>query len=77
MPKQMDHAAYQKRMKKASEASLRYILKDAREAIEAQPFGENAGYYADEIHYAAMELRRRGDNASPLPPLVKDIGIPS
>jgi hypothetical protein len=75
--KQMDHAAYQRKCRGLPEASLRYILKDAKEAIDAQPFGENAGYYADEIHYAAMELRRRGQEASDLPPLVKDIGIKS
>jgi hypothetical protein len=34
-------------------------MKDCREAIAAMPDGENAGYYMDEIHYCAMELRRR------------------
>jgi len=75
--KVMNHADYQKRLKRASDESLRYIMKDAREAIDAQPFGENAGYYADEIHYAAAELRRRGQAASGIPPLVKAIGIES
>lgn len=59
MQKKMDHAAYQKRLKTKSDAELRFIIKDANEALKAMPDGENAGYYADEIHYASMELQRR------------------
>ena len=59
--KQMNHAEYQKNLKKKNEDQLRYIIKDARETVEAMPMGENAGYYADEIHYAAMELKGRGE----------------
>lgn len=55
----MDHAAYQKKVKKYSDASLLYIIGDCQKAIEAYPEGHKAGYYADEISYCAMELRRR------------------
>ena len=58
--KHMDHAEYQRRLKSKSVAQLRYICKDAWEAIHAMPGGENEGYYADEIHYAVTELRNRG-----------------
>lgn len=57
MKKQMNHAACQKAMKTRSDAELHYIIKDAGEARDCG--GENAGYYADEVHYAAMELARR------------------
>jgi cytochrome c5 len=59
MPKIMDHGDYQKRVKKMDEAALVYVMQDARNAIEAMPHGENAGYYSDEIHYCGMELTRR------------------
>jgi len=55
----MDHAAYQKACKTKSLDSLRYIIKDAAEAMQAMPNGYKAGYYADEIHYCHAELRRR------------------
>lgn len=58
--KAMNHAEYQKGLKGKTVAELRFLAKDAREAMEAMPNGENAGYYADEVHYAAMELRSRG-----------------
>ncbi len=57
--KTMNHAEYQKNLKNKTVAELRFIAKDANEAMEAMPQGENAGYYADEVHYAAMELRNR------------------
>jgi hypothetical protein len=56
---QIDHAAYQERIKSLDAAALHFIMRDAREAIAAMPNGPKAGYYADEIHYAAMELTRR------------------
>ena len=56
---EIDHTAYPKRMRTLSEPSLRYIIKDAREAMLAMPDGPKAGYYMDEIHYASMELARR------------------
>ena len=57
--KHMDHAAYQKLLKKKDDTELQFIIKDAKEAIEANPENPNNGYYQDEIHYAVMELNRR------------------
>ena len=57
--KQIDHTDYPRSLKRKSVEALEFTLQDAREAIHANPHGENAGYYADEIHYAAAELRRR------------------
>jgi hypothetical protein len=56
----MDHREYPRSLRHKSVEALRYIIKDAGEAARAMPEGENAGYYADEVHYAAMELRLRG-----------------
>jgi len=58
--KVMNHTEYMKRTRSMDIATLRYIIKDAREAIQAMPNGVNAGYYMDEVHYCHMELRRRG-----------------
>ncbi len=55
--KKMNHSEYQKALKKKSVDELRFIVKDAREAAELK--NENAGYYLDEVHYAAAELQRR------------------
>ncbi len=58
----MDHSAYQKKLRnkaRYSKNALFFIIKDAGEAEKANPLGENAGYYMDEVHYAAAELRRR------------------
>lgn len=60
MLKKMDHAAYQKRLKRLDVYSLRFIIKDAGEALKANPDNPNNGYYQDEVVYAAQELRRRG-----------------
>jgi len=57
--KHMDHTQYPKTLKHKDPESLRYIIQDCREAIAAMPMGDNAGYYADEIHYCAMELKRQ------------------
>lgn len=59
MTKVMDHAAYRRRLRKATPAELRFIIKDALEAMAAMPSNPNCGYYADEVSYAAMELKRR------------------
>jgi hypothetical protein len=59
MSKEIDHAAYMKKVKGMSEESLRFVIRDAREAIAALPSGPKAGYYADEIHYCAAELAKR------------------
>ena len=55
----MDHLRYQKRMKGLTMDSLRFIIKDAKEAVNAMPDNPNNGYYLDEIHYAGMEIQRR------------------
>jgi hypothetical protein len=57
--KYMDHNLYSKALVNLSKAALRYSLKDAREARDAMPEGINNGFYADEVHYIAAELRRR------------------
>jgi hypothetical protein len=56
MIKVMDHASYQKNLKKKSVEELRYIIKDASGAMLAMPDNPNNGYYADEVNYAAMEI---------------------
>ena len=56
---EIDHAAYARKVRGLSEESLRYIIRDAGEAIKANPEGPKAGYYADEINYCASELNRR------------------
>lgn len=56
---QINHSEYQKGLRTKSPESLRFIMRDAREAMEAMPEGQKAGYYADEIHYCGMELGRR------------------
>lgn len=57
--KTMDHAKYQKMVKRATIESLRYVIADCQKAIEAMPDNENNGYYADEICYCSMELAKR------------------
>ena len=57
--KTMNHNEYMKACKTKTVEQLQFIREDASAAIRAMPFGENAGYYADEVHYAAMELKRR------------------
>lgn len=56
---EINHAAYQRKVRELSEESLKFIIQDARKAIEAMPEGPKAGYYADEINYCASELHRR------------------
>lgn len=56
---QINHTSYPKSLKSKPEASLLFIIQDCREAIEANPEGEKAGYYADEINYCANELANR------------------
>lgn len=57
--KHMDHNAYPESLKTKSFDSLLFIARDAQAALAANPDGENAGYYADEINYACMEMHRR------------------
>ena len=55
------HSDYIESCKKRSDDSLRYIMQDCRNAIEAMPENPKCSQYMDEIHYCAMELRRRKD----------------
>ena len=57
--KQMDHAAYQRKVRRMSEAELQFVAKDANEAAAAFPEGPNVGYYLDEALYCQQELMRR------------------
>lgn len=57
--KVMKHAEYQERIQKLPSIALRFIAKDAQEAIDAMPDGPNFGYYADEVCYCADELAKR------------------
>jgi len=58
---QINHSEYQKKVRRMTEASLRFVMRDAAEAIKANPDGHKAGYYADEINYCSMELARRAN----------------
>ena len=55
----MNHTDYPKSLKTKSVESLKYIIKDASEAINANPENENNGYYQDEINYCCNEINRR------------------
>ena len=56
---QIDHAAYQKKIKRFTIAELQFTANDAGEAMKANPTGPKAGYYADEQHYCWMEIATR------------------
>ena len=56
---QINHTEYMKKVKTLPYESLLYIIKDCQETLAVNPNCEKAGYYADEIHYCAMELKRR------------------
>ena len=55
----INHTEYQKRIKSLPIAALQFIIVDCNSALKVNPTGAKAGYYADEIHYAAMELQER------------------
>lgn len=57
--KKMNHIEYPKTLKGKTEAELRFIIKDCKEALEAYPQTDNADYYQDEICYCVNELNRR------------------
>ena len=46
------------------DSSLKYIIQDCTNALDAMPENPKAGQYQDEIHYCASELRRRQQGAS-------------
>lgn len=57
----INHIEYPKALRIKSIDELEFIIADAKEAIAANPDAEKVrnGYYADEINYCAMEIRRR------------------
>jgi len=57
--KVMDHSKYLQDIKSWDIAQLYYVRDDAAKARDAMPDGINSGYYADEVHYCGMEIRRR------------------
>jgi hypothetical protein len=57
--KTMNHSNYIKSLKNKSIESLKFIIKDCKEAIESMPGNPNNSYYADEINYCCMELNKR------------------
>jgi hypothetical protein len=59
MANEINHAEYQRKVRKMETASLLYIIKDCQEAMRAMPDNPKNGFYADEINYAASELHRR------------------
>lgn len=61
MKKKMNHTEYQKKLKTKTKEMLEYTIKDASEAIKADPDNPNCGYYQDEISYCMMELRYRNN----------------
>ena len=59
------HSRYMEMVKSMSTDSLRYVIKDCRNAIEALPENPKCEQYMDEIHYCATELRIRKEAAAP------------
>lgn len=59
MIKKMDHAEYQRNLRNKTIPELEFIIRDAKEAAQANPDGPNVGYYLDEVSYCSMELRKR------------------
>ena len=61
--KNIDHAEYPRSLKSKPDDSLKFIIRDCREALKANPGGSKSGYYADEINYCEMELASRKEGA--------------
>ena len=65
------HSEYIAKMKTMPTDSLRYVIEDCRNAIEAMPENPKCQQYwkwmqyMDEIHYCATELRLRDEAAAP------------
>ena len=59
--KTMNHANYITKTTNMTESQLKFTIKDCREALDANPYTVNWSYYADEICYCGMELKRRTD----------------
>ncbi len=61
MTENINHTTYPKMLRSKSIDSLKFIISDCQAALKANPTCGKAGYYADEIAYAGMELKRRND----------------
>ena len=59
------HGETMANFKSKSNDALCYIIQDCRRAIAAMPENTKSGQYADEIHYAGMELVKRGQRYIP------------
>ena len=59
------HSETMANFKSKSNDALCYIIQDCKRAIAAMPENPKCGQYADEIHYAEMELRKRGARYNP------------
>ena len=59
------HSEYMAMVKTMPTDSLRYVIQDCRNAIEALPENPKCEQYMDEIHYCATELRIRNEAAAP------------
>ena len=59
------HSEYKAQVKTMPTDSLRYVIEDCRNAIEALPENPKCEQYMDEIHYCATELRIRDELAAP------------
>lgn len=59
MKKEINHAAYARKVKILSDQSLRFIIRNAVEAIKSNPDCPKVGYWQDEINYCCDELNRR------------------
>jgi len=60
--KKMQFAQYEEKVHGLPSVALRFIIKDAKEALQAMPDTPNAGYYQDEILICSQELTRRMKN---------------
>jgi len=70
---EIDHASYQARCRRMSDAELLFTVADCRESLAAFPDCDKAGHYQDEIHYAAAELARRARGGKRRRPTVDQI----
>jgi hypothetical protein len=70
---QIDHATYPARCRRMSDAELHFTIADCRSALEAMPDSPKAGFYADEICYAADELARRARGGKRRRPTTNEI----
>lgn len=59
--KAMSHKKHMKKVKGMTEGELEYVIKDAGEAIAANPTNPKNEHYLDEIFYCRGELQRRRD----------------